>query len=125
MVPKTNAYVFLEVLEVIFLWFFFGQVWGNLGKKHLHPQKCACLYTYCIYTSWNLLGQVASLSRLSLIHKPCHKVASQTEANLIAYSKKYFHAYLVAFSKQFFGLDYLSGAQLINLPTKITQFYFV
>jgi len=24
----------------------FVQVWDNLDKNHLHPQKCACCYTY-------------------------------------------------------------------------------
>jgi len=40
---KMNAVVFFGrsfSLE------FFGQVWGNLGKNHSHPQKFACSYTY-------------------------------------------------------------------------------
>jgi len=28
-----------------FLWSFFGQIWGNLDRILLHPEKFACSYT--------------------------------------------------------------------------------
>jgi len=40
---RRNAVFFFEV---VFFGVFFGQVYGNLGKNPLHPQKFACSYTY-------------------------------------------------------------------------------
>ena len=43
---SRNAVVFLFLFfEVIFLWVFFGQICGSLGKNPLHLQKFACSYT--------------------------------------------------------------------------------
>jgi len=40
-------------VEVIFFGVVFRQVWGNLGKNLLHPQKFACSYTYGKYSGLN------------------------------------------------------------------------
>ena len=49
---KRNAVIFLEV---IFFGVFFGQVWGNLGKNPLHPQKFACSYTFVYDIKFGML----------------------------------------------------------------------
>jgi len=38
-----------------FLRSFFGQVWGNLDKNPLHPEKFACSYTYGFGHPWHSL----------------------------------------------------------------------
>jgi len=63
---RRNAVFFFEV---VFFGVFFGQVYGNLGKNPLHPQKFACSYTYdSIIRLWDRFSRYpAELHKMELM----------------------------------------------------------
>ena len=56
---------------VSFFGSFFGQVWGNLGKKSSHSQKFACSYTYARIDSACLISEFRRGTQLRslLVHQ--------------------------------------------------------